>query len=39
MLTLSDVIPVRISEFKDIIRWYKKAHLYLVVEAARSKIS
>ena len=36
-LTLSDVTPVRISELKDIIGWYKRAHLYLEVEAARCK--
>ncbi|KAJ6179541.1 hypothetical protein N7519_010002 [Penicillium mononematosum] len=38
MWSPSDVIPNRISELKDIIRWYKKAHLYLEVEAARCKI-
>lgn len=38
-LTLSDVTPARVSELKDIIRWYKRAHLYLEVEAARCKIS
>ncbi|KAJ5705112.1 hypothetical protein N7536_000801 [Penicillium majusculum] len=36
-LTLSDVTPVRVSELKDIIGWYKRAHLYLEVEAARCK--
>ncbi|KAJ5427047.1 hypothetical protein N7465_002117 [Penicillium sp. CMV-2018d] len=36
-LTLSDVTSVRTSELKDIIGWYKRAHLYLEVEAARCK--
>ncbi|KAJ5968815.1 hypothetical protein N7501_005063 [Penicillium viridicatum] len=36
-LTLSDVTPVRTSELKGIIGWYKRAHLYLEVEAARCK--
>lgn len=36
-LTLSDVTPVRVSELKDIIGWYRRAHFYLEVEAARCK--